>query len=353
MKRRKLVLSDQITTSPKHHSPSTRPRALRQRSSHQLSSPPHQLPGQWLSPRRCTEIRRRTEIQGRAGSTASLPSSVRKMYHPPNTVNISSIGHLLPLKTDGEKHLPVLFKQQSKPSMSSSTLTPATSSSSLQHPPSPEIGPELGNVKILHNIKQVLPKFAASQEDRLSGRLKINCQEATGRQKLMSGTKPRKKEDYLPAFKPFVSTVQQESIPAVLTTASCSSEAGSLESSASSSSWSPAGAEHYPGGRIIRGQGGRSPNNIGSGANIEDILSLHETLCQTTAAYSCTRDGAPNLNTGGGMTTALTARSVPTNGNTGFQQEMHHWTTPLNQMLQFPREDAKPTATLRKSSCPD
>ena len=173
LKKRRLVSSDQnITLSPKHHSPRTRPRALRQRPPHPLSpmSSPTQSPGPRLSQRRC----RRTETHGRSGSTASLSSSVGKIYNPPNTVKFSSKGHP-PLKTD-KKHPPGSSKSSSS---SSPTATPATSSSPplALHPPPPESRPDRENVSLTPSNIQELPHFAASREDNKSGSISIICQE--------------------------------------------------------------------------------------------------------------------------------------------------------------------------------
>ena len=139
-----------------------------------------------------------------------------------------------------------------------------------------------------------------------------------------------------------------------MTRASSSLEAGSWEFSVpSSSSWIQAGAEHSPDGRDTRGQGGRSPNNIGLGANkMQDILSLHESLCQTTAAYNRTGAGAPSLNLRGGKTTTLTARSVPTNDRTVSQQVMRHWTTPTQRDDAIPQGRCKTNCYPAKKSTP-
>ena len=127
------------------------------------------------------------------------------------------------------------------------------------------------------------------------------------------------------------SHVRKQSIPAECLAVTSSLHTGtgsSWKSLQSTSSWGPEGAVQSPVGRKRRGSGGNFPNNIILSGPIKiSTSSLHETFCQTNAAYICTDPGAPNSNIGGGMTTVPQDRIERTNGKTAKSREVHHWTT--------------------------
>ena len=171
---------------------------------------------------------------------------------------------------------------------------------------------------------------ATNQEDEAAGRKQEDSQEPIEKREIFNlpGSKASKKKK-MNTYQE--SRVRKQSIPAECLAVTSSLHTGtgsSWESLKSSSSWGPEGAVQSPVGRKRRGSGGNFPNNIILSGPIKiSTSSLHETFCQTSAAYICTEPGAPNSNTGGGMTTVLQDRIERTNGKTTNSSKLHHWTT--------------------------